>query len=253
MAEPEPSPAPATTSTILEKDTVIADKFKLIKKLGSGSFGDVYSGIQLDTGEEVALKLESIDNPQPQLAFENHVYQQVKGGTGIPRIRWFGKHKNYHVLVVQRLGLSLEDLFDICKRRFTLKTVLELADQLLIRLEYFHSKNYIHRDIKPDNYLMGRGNNSSRVYLIDYGLSKRYRDDKHVHIKYMEGKRLTGTARYASLNACLGREQGRRDDLESLGFNLMYFLRGKLPWQGLKATNKRQKYEIITETKMSTS
>lgn len=236
------------------RDFVIAQKFKLVRKLGSGSFGEVWSGIQLSDGEEIAVKLEPINSYQDQLLFESRVFKQMQGGIGIPRLRWYGQDHNYHIMVVERLGLSLEDLFDICGRKFTLKTVLQLADQMITRLEYFHSRSYIHRDIKPDNYLMGLGPHSNRVYLIDFGLAKRFRDaHTHRHIKFVQGKSLTGTARYASLNASVGGEQSRRDDLESLGFVFLYFIRGSLPWQGLKAANKRQKYEKITEKKLSTS
>ncbi|CAL8102878.1 unnamed protein product [Orchesella dallaii] len=238
---------------VLEKDTVLAQKFRLVRKLGSGSFGEVFSGVQISDGEEVAIKLESVYSPQSQLLFESRVYKQMQGGIGIPRLRWYGQDQTYNVLVIERLGLSLEDLFDCCGRKFSLKTVLQLADQMITRIEYFHSRSYIHRDIKPDNYLMGLGGHSNRVYLIDYGLAKRYRDGHtHRHIKYIQGKSLTGTARYASLNASLGGEQSRRDDLESIGYVFMYFNRGSLPWQGLKAANKRQKYEKIAEKKMST-
>jgi len=117
-----------------------------------------------------------------------------------------------------------------------------------------HSRSFIHRDIKPDNFLMGLAKKANQVHIIDFGLAKKYRDPKsHIHIPYRENKNLTGTARYASINTHLGIEQSRRDDMESLGYVMMYFLRGSLPWQGLKAATKRQKYEKISEKKMSTS
>ncbi|KAM7371279.1 hypothetical protein PAMP_010764 [Pampus punctatissimus] len=167
---------------------------------------------------------------------------------GIPTIKWCGAEGDYNVMVMELLGPSLEDLFNFCSRKFSLKTVLLLADQMISRIEYIHSKNFIHRDVKPDNFLMGLGKKGNLVYIIDFGLAKKYRDARtHQHIPYRENKNLTGTARYASINTHLGIEQSRRDDLESLGYVLMYFNLGSLPWQGLKAATKRQKYERITE------
>ena len=120
-------------------------------------------------------------------------------------------------------------------------------------MEYLHTKHFLHRDIKPDNYLIGLHKKSSIIYLIDYGLSKRYKDPKSgFHIPYKDNKSLTGTARYASVNTHLGIEQSRRDDLECIGYVLMYCLKGNLPWQGQRAYTKKEKYEKIMEKKMAT-
>ncbi|GMT19470.1 hypothetical protein PFISCL1PPCAC_10767 [Pristionchus fissidentatus] len=235
------------------KDFIVATKYKLIRKIGSGSFGDIYVSINITNGEEVAIKLESSRARHPQLLYESKVYKILQGGVGIPHIRWYGTERDYNVLVMDLLGPSLEDLFNFCSRRFTMKTVLMLADQMIARVEFVHVKNFIHRDIKPDNFLMGIGRHCNKLFLIDFGLAKKYRDSRtRTHIPYREDKNLTGTARYASINAHLGIEQSRRDDMESLGYVLMYFNRGTLPWQGLKAATKKQKYEKISEKKMST-
>lgn len=236
-----------------KSEFLVNGKYRLVRKIGSGSFGDIYLGINVANGEELAVKLESQKARHPQLLYESKLYKILQGGVGIPHIRWYGQEKDYNVLVMDLLGPSLEDLFNFCGRRFTMKTVLMLADQMIGRIEYVHNKNFIHRDIKPDNFLMGIGRHCNKVFLIDYGLAKKYRDNHtRQHIPYREDKNLTGTARYASINAHLGIEQSRRDDMESLGNVLMYFNRGSLPWQGLKAGTKKQKYEKISEKKMST-
>ncbi|KAL7004772.1 serine/threonine protein kinase [Cystobasidiomycetes sp. EMM_F5] len=234
-------------------DLRVGGKYRIGKKIGSGSFGDIYLGVNIISGEEVAIKLESIKAKHPQLEYEAKVYKTLAGGVGVPFVRWYGIECDYNAMVIDLLGPSLEDLFNFCNRRFSLKTVLLLADQLISRIEYIHSRNFIHRDIKPDNFLMGIGKRGNQVNVIDFGLAKKYRDPKtHLHIPYRENKNLTGTARYTSINTHLGVEQSRRDDMESLGYVVMYFLRGQLPWQGLKAATKKQKYDRIMEKKMTT-
>ncbi|XP_042053667.1 casein kinase 1-like protein 10 isoform X2 [Salvia splendens] len=234
-------------------DHVVGGRFKLGRKIGCGSFGELYLGVNIQTGEELAVKLESVRTKHPQLHYESKIYMILQGGTGVPNLKWFGVENEYNIMVIDLLGPSLEDLFNYCNRKFSLKTCLMLADQLINRVEYTHSRGFLHRDLKPDNYLMGLGRKANQVYIIDFGLAKKYRDlQTHRHIPYRENKNLIGTARYASVNTHLGVEQSRRDDLESIGYILMYFLRGSLPWQGLKACTKKQKYDRISEKKMLT-
>ncbi|CAN4098524.1 unnamed protein product [Withania somnifera] len=193
-------------------ETRVGNKFRLGRKIGSGSFGEIYLGANVQTNEEVAIKLENVKTKHPQLLYEAKLYKILHGGTGVPNLKWFGVEGDYNVLVMDLLGPSLEDLFNFCSRKMSLKTVLMLADQMINRVEFVHAKSFLHRDIKPDNFLMGLGRRANQVYVIDFGLAKKYRDSAtHQHIPY------------------------------------------SLPWQGLKAGTKKQKYEKISEKKVSTS
>ncbi|KAF9897265.1 casein kinase I, partial [Lobosporangium transversale] len=205
--------------------------------------------------QQVAIKFEPRKSDAPQLRDEYRTYKILAGSTGIPNAFYFGQEGLHNILCIDLLGPSLEDLFDMCGRKFTIKTVVMVAKQMLSRVQTIHEKNLIYRDIKPDNFLVGKphSKHANLVHVVDFGMAKQYRDPKtKQHIPYRERKSLSGTARYMSINTHLGREQSRRDDLEAMGHVFMYFLRGGLPWQGLKAATNKQKYEKIGEKKQST-
>ncbi|TQS39347.1 hypothetical protein Golomagni_00130 [Golovinomyces magnicellulatus] len=242
---------------------VVGVHYRVGKKIGEGSFGVIFEGTNLLNNQQVAIKFEPRKSDAPQLRDEYRTYKilvgcrQYFGITGIPNVYYFGQEGLHNILVIDLLGPSLEDLFDHCNRRFSTKTVVMVAKQMasLSRVQTIHEKNLIYRDIKPDNFLIGRpGTKAANViHVVDFGMAKQYREPKtKQHIPYRERKSLSGTARYMSINTHLGREQSRRDDLEALGHVFMYFLRGGLPWQGLKAATNKQKYEKIGEKKQTT-
>ena len=234
-------------------EIIVGGHFSLKKRIGAGSFGEIYLGEDIQTKQEVAIKLEPTKTTSPQLFYESKLYLVFASGVSIPRLIWYGVESNYNIMVIDLLGKSLEDLFISCEKKFSLKTVLMIAEQTLSALEYIHNKSFIHRDIKPDNFLIGKNSLSSQIFIIDFGLSKKFREPKtHEHLRFSQGKSLTGTARYASINALKGFEQSRRDDLEALGYVLIYFLIGQLPWQGLHVDDIKKKYEAIRDVKNNT-
>ena len=199
------------------------------------------------------------------------MYKSLAGAIGIPSVHWFGTECDYNVLVLEYLGPSLEDLFNCHNRKFSLPTVLLLADQLVCeesyllrstvliattqisRIEYVHTHHLVHGDIKPANLLMGVGDYDNQVYMIDFGLARRYRDPRtRLHISCKAKCDLTGNTPYASINNHLGVEQSRRDDLESIAYLLIYFLHGSLPWHDAVPTTNEQQRATTLQTKMNT-
>jgi serine/threonine protein kinase len=222
-------------------------KYRCIKKLGEGSFGSIYKAEY--NGDYYALKFESIEKGQNLLENEAIIMNYLKG-PNIPYIKLYGSTSEYNILVMQLLGKSLETIFEE-KKKFSLKTVCMLGYQFVSALEYIHNRHILHRDIKPDNFVMGLNNLSQYVYILDFGLAKKYRSSTTLkQLPLVNRKKLTGTARYASINALKGYEHSRRDDLEAVGYVLVYFLKGRLPWQGFTAKNKEERYRKILKKKM---
>ena len=243
-------------------EDLIAENFVLLTKIGHGSFGEIILSYSLKEKTEVILKkeLKKKNQKSSPLHTELKAYQtllDISNTTditglkpilqleiqGIPKFYGFGDKENYYYLIQEFLGPNLSQLINYCgKKKFTLGTVCLLAMQMLNRIEYMHKRHYLHRDIKPENFCIGNEENTNTLYLIDYGLAKRFKDNKtNQHIPYREKRFFVGTPRYASINDHLGLELSRRDDLISIGYNLIYLLKGGLPWQGMKGKDKANK------------
>ena len=225
--------------------------FKSTDRLGGGSFGQIYKGINIKTKEEVAIKIESKNIETPQLIHESKILKALKDNEGFPKVYLVTPLDDVLIMVMQLLGDNLQKLLlNLPYKKFTLKTTLMLGIQILKRIKTLHENNYIHRDIKPENFTIGLKKFKNIIYMIDYGLTRKYCDSHKNHIPYKEGKHLTGTALYASIYTHKGIEQSRRDDLESLGYMMIYFCKGELPWVNVKGKNKEIKYKKIMEKKI---
>ena len=243
-------------------EDLIAENFVLLTRIGHGSFGEIILSYSLKEKTEVILKkeLKKKNQKSSPLHTELKAYQtllDISNTTditglkpilqleiqGIPKFYGFGDKENYYYLIQEFLGPNLSQLINYCgKKKFTLGTICLLAMQMLNRIEYMHKRHYLHRDIKPENFCIGNEENTNTLYLIDYGLAKRFKDNKtNQHIPYREKRFFVGTPRYASINDHLGLELSRRDDLISIGYNLIYLLKGGLPWQGMKGKDKANK------------
>ena len=221
------------------------------RQLGKGGFGQIYLGRNIKENTPIAIKVEDSSN-RSHLHLEYEILKDIQGGIGIPRIFKYRQGQKHNYLIMELLGKSIEKLFSDNEKCFTYKTIFQIGYQMIERIQYVHYKGYIHRDIKPGNFVIGRGEKNKIIYIIDFGLSKKYIDlETNKHIPYKEGKGLTGTARYVSLFTHYGIEQARRDDIESIAYNLIYFAKGKLPWQGVKTKNKKEKHKKIMESKLA--
>ena len=228
------------------KKEIINNKYKIISKIGEGTFGTIYKGENMNTSELVAIKVEPIEKNTKLLKNETIIYNYLNNNNiksvttieGIPMVKWFGKDEKNYYMVMNLLGDSLEKRINQF-RTFSLKLVLQIGIKIIFLLKVIHDKGLIHRDIKPDNFLLGL-KNEKKIYVIDFGFCKCYNRDRR-HIEEKEVNNLIGSQMYASINAHNFIELSRRDDLESLGYMLAYFYLGNLPWQNIEENEKIKK------------
>lgn len=213
---------------------IIGKKYEILNKIGNGSFGSIYRGRNIRTDEIVAIKVEPIKSNTRLLKNETKIYQYLSGFnyTGIPQIKWFGLDDTNYYMVINLLGPSLLQLKEK-KGSFSLNNIILITIQILERLQFIHEKGLIHRDIKPDNFLIGLGDNKNKIYLIDFGFCKKYIKEDGSHIDVKKINKIIGTPIYVSVNVHDLIEPSRRDDIESLVYIMMYFYYGELEWSDI--------------------
>lgn len=225
--------------------------YQIEKKISEGSFGTVYSGINRKNSQRVAIKVEKSQVSTYDVLYkEAQTLNLIQGIEGIPKFFFYGEKLKYKVMVVELLGLDLLHFYKRF-RRFSLKTVCKIAFQLIKILYKIHEKGVVHRDLKPENITIGLEKASNILYLIDFGISKQYLANGK-HIAYQEGRPFIGTIRFASIAAHKGVELSRKDDLESLGYLLVFFLKGKLPWQTAQKMTQRDRKKMVANLKEKT-
>ena len=205
---------------------MLANKYQLLEKLSQGSFGKVFKASNIRTGEIVAIKTEVKTKEQKSLKMEAKIYQYLANNDGFPQLKWFGSTNNVNFLVTNLLECSITKLVQKYGR-LSVKTVLLLGIQMIERIQTLHNHYLIHRDIKPDNFMINISDKTNKIFLIDFGFCKRYNYDGK-HIEFKRTTSLIGTPNYISLNVHNGAEPSRRDDIESCLYVLIYMLFGKI-------------------------
>jgi serine/threonine protein kinase len=225
-----------------ELKSSVGNSYKLIKSLGKGSFGDVYLVTDREKNE-FACKAEH-SGAKNRLKGESLIYKrfEMKKLDCVPRVYKYLATPEYNLLIMQLLGKSLDVVMEDQCGKLDIGTVMKIAISLIGNIEKIHRVGIIHRDIKPNNFMFGRDKDQSKLFVMDFGLSKKWYIDR-THIDYTTDRSMIGTARYASLNIHNGIEPSRRDDMESIGYMLVYLVVGSLPWQGLKKKTKENPLE----------
>lgn len=242
-------------------DKIINNKYKIVDKLGNGIFGTIYKGINIRNKENIAIKIEEKSKNYKLLKNEAIIYRYLQGCDGVCNLKWFGSDNNNYYMIVDLLGISLKDFIIDKKRKYNIinarpilmKFIIKLAIKILEILKSIHEKGIIHRDIKPDNFLFSLHNyniindiNDINLYLIDFGLCKKYLNNDNIHLKNRKINGLIGSKNYASMNSHLLNELSRRDDLESIFYVLLYLYDWKLDWENeIKNDNILNKKKYI--------
>lgn len=238
-----------------ESRDLINKKYKIIKKIGNGSFGNIYKGMNILTTQYVAIKMENKENDFDTLKNETKMLMHLSEYHFIPKVKYFGIENNKNILVMDLLSINLYQLLILNNNDATsnYEKIIKYGIQMIEIIKCVHSKGILHRDIKPENFMISK-NNEENLYLIDFGLSRFYlKNNKHIENNHKQN--MVGTVRYASTFIHEGNTYSRRDDIISIIYVIIYLLKGKLPWQGItsKIKNIENKNEMIYKLKKNTN
>lgn len=225
---------------------IIANKYRITERLGNGGFGAIFKGENIRTTEQVAIKMEPISSDTKMLKRETKIYQYLGKAPGIPQVKWFGATEEYNYMVLPLFGDSL------VSKTFSLTESLRIGNKMVKILKFIHEKGLIHRDVKPDNFVLSQ--DGSVLYIIDFGLCKKYIDTEHRHIKMRTERALVGTPNFVSINVHNGVEPSRRDDLISVAYVILHLVNGGVPWQAQRENKylKMQKSCVLEWSKTPT-
>ncbi|KAH9404063.1 Casein kinase I isoform gamma-2 [Tyrophagus putrescentiae] len=247
------------TATSNDTEVIVVENYRLTTTVLRNLFREIRLGVHTSSNRKVAAKLEFLDAQLLSLQYEKKMYDRLKEIKGVAEIYYYEENWNNQyraVLIMQQLGHSLDTLFELCQNQFSLKTILYIAIELITIFEAVHRRGIVYRDVTPKNFLIGLGERGQKhLYLVDFAFSKFYLDPatgQHI-VDRVDHTIKVGTIRYMSLNVHRGHEHSRRDDMESLGYVFMYFLKqGKLPWSKLKGRSS-EKERMIYNRKCDTT
>lgn len=234
----------------MQESKKLTEKFHIIQQISRGDHSIIYSGIDRIDGNMLAIKAEPIKIKDSRLRHEYKVYRSLAVALGLPKIYYYKETSKYRLMFMELLGLNLEELFNKCNRRFSLVTTLRLSIQIISRLESIHEQSFILRNVAPSNFCIGLDVRREIIYCTNFSLAKKFRDlDAGInHIPMTSKKRkLHISPLFSSINCMMGSGQSRKDDIESLGYMMIYFVKGGLPWENLN------QHDLILQKKQNIS
>lgn len=223
----------------------IINNYKLIKKIGKGSYGEVWKARHIYRQKDVAIKVET-NGKKNTLKIETMLLRYLSNIAEIPYVKFYGESETFNYMILELLGNSVSDYyFNMIEK--SINELKWIGLKMLSSIRDIHGYGIIHRDIKPDNFLLTT--NNKNIKIIDFGLAKHYIDCDGKHKECVKHNNIIGTPRYISLYVHEKNTPSRRDDLISFVYILLFLMNYSLPWQYVKGDNKEEKVNNIQNLK----